>query len=240
MRGRNSMMALASAILLLFVPACNLGAQQPLSANDQVATVVALTMQAEGAPTGVVLNTPTGVSFTPTHSPAILTVSDNTNCRSGPGVNYQIVATLPAGTSVQIIARYSAENYWIVTTPDLSGNCWISGEFAAVSGSIENLPEMTPAPVKVSAAPARPSSLYYNYDCTNYPQVTVTLTWGDAANNEDGYRLYRYDVLIAELPANATQYVDTATIAGGLLTYSVEAFNAAGESPPRSESFSCK
>jgi hypothetical protein len=56
---------------------------------------------------------------------------------------------------------------------------------------------------------------------------TVTLAWGDTANNETGYRVYRDTNLIATLGANATSYTDS-PLTGGPYYYVVEAYNDAG------------
>jgi hypothetical protein len=54
------------------------------------------------------------------------------------------------------------------------------------------------------------------------------LGWGDAADNEDGYRVYRNGGLLASLGPGATSYTDNPP-QGGPYTYRVEAFNGAGE-----------
>ena len=58
---------------------------------------------------------------------------------------------------------------------------------------------------------------------------SVTLGWIDAADNEDGYRVYRDGNLIATLGPNAKGFTDTPPY-GGPYVYGVEAFNDAGAS----------
>lgn len=58
---------------------------------------------------------------------------------------------------------------------------------------------------------------------------SVTLVWVDAADNEDGNRVYREGSLIALLGANVQQYTDNPPD-GGPHTYGVGAFNASGTS----------
>jgi hypothetical protein len=82
----------------------------------------------------------------------------------------------------------------------------------------------------VSAAPTRPGALRYTYDCTS-GVLSVSLSWNDKADNEEGYRVYRDGALIADLSAGTTSYKDTAPIISGNYTYVVTAFNAAGGSP---------
>lgn len=244
---RRKAFIIALALLSVLL-GCNLPIEQPggLSLEDEAATIVALTMQAQPPkemPTP--LASPTAISILTSSAPAMLSVSDNTNCRSGPGTKYEIIVMLTTGNSYQVVARAAAGDYWIINAPSGGGTCWVAAEFAAVTGDTTALPEVTPAAQETSAgAPAKPGSLYYQYSCSFNgvgSDVTTTLTWSDAANNESGYRVYRNNTVIVELPANSTQYVDQTSIAlGGMLEYSVEAFNAAGASPRRTISFSCQ
>lgn len=84
--------------------------------------------------------------------------------------------------------------------------------------------EVTTAPTP----PAAPTGLQIaNSACVQ--DYTVTLTWTDQADNESGYRVYRDGILIATLPANSTNYVDTPPAPDSHI-YAVEAFNEAGSS----------
>jgi len=232
-----------SVFLILVISACNLpSASNVPSVNDQAATIIAMTLQAATTPTvQTVLNTPTAISIvTKSGSPATFTVTDNTNCRSGPGTNYSRVTTIPGGTTVTIMARYITGNFWIVTPADGSANCWVAGDLGTVSGDIAILPEITPVASDNKKAPARPGSLYFNYECP-FGNLTTTLTWSDNANNETGYRVYRYGQLIVELPANSTTYTDNTIITSIIdINYSVEAFNEAGTSEQRTITFNCR
>ncbi len=217
-------------LLILFAWGCNLPIpSKGLSPADQAATVVALTLQAGPA-------TP---SFPP-GSP-ILTVTDDTNCRSGPGTNYPIIVVIPAGTSVQIVSQYSDGKYWIVNAPNGNAQCWVLGELGKVSGGNPSLlPASTPVVDKNATIPARPVYFFYHFECPN-GILTTTLTWSDSSNNEAGFHLYRNGALLAELPANTTTYTDNTFIAiGGSISYGIAAFNSAGESAQHVEGFVCK
>jgi hypothetical protein len=171
----------------------------------------------------------------------MLTVTDDTNCRAGPGTNYKIITTVPAGTALQIVAQYPGGTYWVVKTPDGKNQCWILAGLGKVSGSNPSiLPAMTPVVDPNAKIPARPVYFFFHYDCPN-GTLTTTLTWTDSSDNEDGFHLYRNGVLLAELPANSTSYVDHTFIApGGSIGYGIAAFNTAGESAQHVESFVCK
>ncbi|WKZ34951.1 MAG: NBR1-Ig-like domain-containing protein [Anaerolineales bacterium] len=83
----------------------------------------------------------------------------------------------------------------------------------------------TPSSGKLSA----PGDLRYTYDCTT-GVVDITLIWLDKAANEDGYRVYRDGVKLADLPAASTTYDDIVPASGTYL-YTVASFNLGGESP---------
>ena len=63
---------------------------------------------------------------------------------------------------------------------------------------------------------------------------SMTLSWQDTSENEDGFRIYRitgdHKTVIAEVGPNVTRYVDKD--APHNACYLVAAFNAAGESTP--------
>lgn len=85
-------------------------------------------------------------SPTPTQAPRI-SVSENTNCRSGPGSEYLFQGVLAVGEYAEILARNQDGDYWYVTGSSLpTEGCWLWGEFAQVEGSFDVLPVYTPAP----------------------------------------------------------------------------------------------
>ena len=57
---------------------------------------------------------------------AMASVGDVTNCRSGPGTNYERITQILPADQVPIIGFFPP-NYWIVNTN--LGQCWLSGEF---------------------------------------------------------------------------------------------------------------
>jgi SH3 domain-containing protein len=235
-----------AGVLVLAGLACNLGlpAPAPSDPRDAAGTIVAMTLQAQGLPTsaGLIAETPTSASPvppTPTFSRPILYINQNANCREGPGNNYKVVTSFTAGTSVDMLAKDSADSYWVIQIPGGTDTCWVAAEFASPGGDYQGLPEVTPE-AAAKDVPARPGSLYFNYYCDN-TSVTTTLTWADIAGNENGYRVYRLGALIADLPANTTTYTDTAEVAFGTpLTFSVEAYNEVGPSPQRTVNFTCQ
>lgn len=91
---------------------------------------------------------PATSTFTPTPSlpPAPVTRS-NTNLRSGPGVNYSIVGSAPAGTSLDIRARTAAGD-WLL----LASGAWVSADLVVNAPAVPvaaNIP--TPPATSVRA-----------------------------------------------------------------------------------------
>src|SRR5262245_37324656 len=100
----------AIIVLIFTMFSCNLpGSVPPLSVDDQAATINAATLTAEvrggtatvGTNTSpqAVSSTPTRVpnsgtaTITPTFSTPMLRVIEQTNCRTGPGQDYEVVFT---------------------------------------------------------------------------------------------------------------------------------------------------
>jgi hypothetical protein len=76
--------------------------------------------------------------------------------------------------------------------------------------------------------PSRPVQLTYKSGCED-GFAKIRLSWVDASNNEDGYRIYRNSKMLVQLPANTDSVLDAIPGGEGKYTYTVVAFNAAGE-----------
>ncbi len=221
------------AILLLaggvFISSCNLPTNG--QSDSQIATAAALTVQAAinavplPSPTSDV---PTVVGVTPTFSQPLITVEDVTNCRSGPGVNYERVIQITAGQQVKVIGIYPP-GYWIVSTT--AGDCWVNADFATPMGSVQTVPTVTAPPTPEGKPPATPTfpKNGWNYFCFGSGDMEVSFTWKDNADNETGYRILRNGEMIAELPVNSTQFSDKIILLSGQsATYQIEAYNVIG------------
>ncbi|MFZ5818803.1 MAG: hypothetical protein ACOYYJ_02790 [Chloroflexota bacterium] len=240
---------------LLLLAACNFPTQPTLSLEEEAATIVAGTLQAqvllatptmrsEASAPPAVTRSPTSTrtptpTITPTYSKPLLQVNESTNCRSGPGQSFDILVTFNPGATLEIVGRYPQDNYWIVKNPE-GGACWIWGEYSTASGSHWTVPSMTPPSAPTQSPPEPPKSLSYNFSCTLAGEVTTNLAWTDRATNEQGYRVYRNGTLVAELSANAAAYTETFIGAGGAISYGVSSFNSAGDSAQATISFSCQ
>jgi hypothetical protein len=96
-----------------------------------------------------------------------LTVSQLTNCRSGPGADYLFIYSLLPGQVATVLGKFPAQNYWIINTPS-GGVCWIWGQFASVTGDTSG--------VNVFSIPPVPSKTFTRTR-TNQPTSTYTSTY---------------------------------------------------------------
>ena len=221
--------ALAGASLILAILACNWPLDQ-VPPPDEIQTAAALTLQAILTPTVTsAASTPPitttssprvtstistagspaiTASQTPTYSVPIATVSESTNCRTGPGEEYQVVVTYTTGRELEIVGRYDPGNFWLVKSNESpNGTCWLWGDFVEVTGSYWAVSSVTPPATSTSAPPRAPIIVEWNFFCEG-GNLNFTVTWRDESTNETGYRLFRNGEAIVELPANSTTHTD--------------------------------
>lgn len=88
--------------------------------------------------------------FTPTSETPMISVSVDTNCRTGPDKLFEKVGILLVGESTEILGREPKGQYWYIRNPDVIDNgveyCWVWGEYATVTGNLLPLLYMSPAP----------------------------------------------------------------------------------------------
>lgn len=92
-----------------------------------------------------VVATPT-VTLTPTPSVPTVSVSMDTNCRSGPGQPYDIIGALMVGEQAEVVGTAVGGGYWLIKNPDRAGDCWLWANYATVVGETAGLPMFTPPP----------------------------------------------------------------------------------------------
>jgi len=97
------------------------------------------TLRAEPTHTATLDETPT-----PTPAPPMVSVSEATNCRTGPGQQYEIVGTLQVGEQAEVVGVSQDGDYWVIALPRQTGQCWIIGIYATVTGDTSGLPILTP------------------------------------------------------------------------------------------------
>ena len=219
---------IAAVSLIFIILGCTLPNTGPQPPAPEIQTAAAQTLQVILTPSisastqlSSVANTPLATATrvgattqTPTYSVPMLTVREQTNCRAGPGQDYEILFTYLAGKELEIVGRYDPDNYWLVKAVESpTGTCWLWGEYVEVTGSYGAVPSVTPPATVTSAPPQAPSIVEWEFSCAG-GTMTFTVRWEDKANNETGYRVFRNGEAVAELPANSTAYTDTMSPTG--------------------------
>jgi hypothetical protein len=101
------------------------------------------TPSATRSPTDTVVPTET---MTPTPQTPKVHVETDTNCRTGPSDTYPYVGGLLVDEEAEVVGRYPGGDYWIVNNPDGTGECWLWGFYATVTGPTDDLPVYTQPP----------------------------------------------------------------------------------------------
>lgn len=253
-------------VLVFALSACNL--PEGDSPSSETATPdfgLTLTALAQQPVTDtVVANTPlpdvtSTPEFTPTPSVPQVTVSVNTNCRTGPSVQYDNIGSLLVGQVGIVVGKNSQTGYWIINNPGKTGTCWLYPQYATVSGNTAGLQEYsippTPTPSSTPTSTATPTlSIPAPVNNPTMAMVCIpvglnfnhtgVLSWEDKSSNEDGFNIYTNGALLASVPANSTSYnialVPGSPFAPGIASiFEVEAFNGAGKAAKKSVSKGC-
>lgn len=91
-------------------------------------------------------DTPTPVA-TPVPAIPQAAVSQNTNCRAGPGTVYDLLYSALAGDQFTIVAGSTVPEYVVIEIPNKPGQtCWLWTRYASLSGDVNALPKQTPPP----------------------------------------------------------------------------------------------
>lgn len=253
----NSRTRLAILVLISAMLACNLPGTTPsLSVDEQAATAIAATLLAQAQNGGDVPITATAsrtarpsitstirattMTITPTFSTPQLTVLESTNCREGPGQDYQVVFTYLPNKTLTILGRYDPTNYWLVKSDESSaGQCWLWGEYVEVKGSYWVVPSVTPPPTSTLAPPSAPSLQNWEFTCSG-DEMSITIDWTDRAVNETGYRILRDGEAVAELPPDSIRYTETITLTDEeSAEYFIQVFAPGGTANTRVGTASC-
>jgi hypothetical protein len=116
-------------------------------------------------------------SATPTIAIPIADVFRETNCRTGPAGNYDLVAIIDPGTKVEILATdLGAGYYWFIRSPEnAEQGCWLLAQNAKIEGDVSALPAFTPIPSPTSAPAFKVA--FKNFDfCKGSPFVRFSVT----------------------------------------------------------------
>jgi hypothetical protein len=234
--------ALALCIGLAVLTACGpKAAPTPAlpSVEQLAATIAAATINAQLAAATASAAVTVAPPATPTVAPTLFINAATSNCRSGPGPDFQLIATYSAGASVPLFGQDTASGFWVVKDPVSNALCWISVQDGTPAGSFDALPQMTPQPVSV-AVPAQPASIGRpDFACDN-TTLTVVLRWQAPPGAVNGYRLFREGNQVADVPASQTEYTEKIPfVYGSSVKYAVAAYNDAGLSAPHAWEVHC-
>lgn len=145
---------------LIGLSACNppMRAQTPTPVNLQATLdfMLASTLIAAVTDTPALTATPSETplpSLTPTPSVTpsplapIVSVSGNTNCRTGNATVYDLVFIMMVGQTAEVVGRDAYGQYWVIQDPSHpTRSCWLWGHYATVAGDTSALPIVTPPP----------------------------------------------------------------------------------------------
>ncbi len=149
-------------LILAILSGCNLplgSSGQSISQEDLIALYVAQTQQAKHSNTGgnngdgvsLIEQPPTltlmpTITLTPTLEVTMVSVSVDTNCRTGPGKVYDYIGALLVGEHAEVVGQSMDGIYWIIKNPDQNGECWLWGQYATIIGQTTNIKKFTPPP----------------------------------------------------------------------------------------------
>ncbi len=146
--------SLVAASLVLGLIGLSLGTGAARAAEDSVSLrqIGTLTPTPSGQ-----INLPTatptlvgGPSATPSRTPTLTPVlaqmiGDPTNLRSGPGLDFDIVATLDVGTQLPLIGRWLGYDWYLVRWEDApERQAWVYAPLVLVIGDITTVPAVEP------------------------------------------------------------------------------------------------
>jgi hypothetical protein len=89
--------------------------------------------------------TPTPKPLLPHSTGAVtVSVSMDTNCRTGPGEPFSSIGSLMIGETAEVVGRSPNWDFWIIKNPDDPGTCWLWAQHATVIGDTSKLPIIQP------------------------------------------------------------------------------------------------
>lgn len=169
---RRKQVLLAYLSLIGALLACNLpsGEATQTPTPDLALTLTALAGSTPTITATLATSTPIFTStpgFTSTPSVPQVSVSTNTNCRTGPSTQYDLIDGLFVGQTATVVGKNTATGYWVIQRLNGSGTCWLWGQFATASGNTAALPEYPVPPTPTPTKTPTPS---------NTPTITPTPT----------------------------------------------------------------
>ncbi|MFZ5821695.1 MAG: hypothetical protein ACOYYJ_17495 [Chloroflexota bacterium] len=155
--------------------------------------------------------------LSPTSALTMVTVSMDTNCRSGPGKVYDHLGALLAGEQTEVVGWDGVGEYWYVKNPDQPGGfCWLWGQYATLTGDWKSLPQVAPPPTPTQTQPSLLQPVYITAIATIAPTANITIV-----NNGGATIFYVYISLSTASDWGSDRLVSSTIPAGGSFTFTV-------------------
>jgi hypothetical protein len=126
---------------------------QAFEDQTRVALAVQQTMTAQVTATPSTPSDTPIPSLTPPPPAPMVSVSVETNCRTGPGTVFPALGILKVGQTAEVVGQSVYKDNWIIKLPsDPTVHCWLWGHYATVVGDTSALPSINPPPTPTPAA----------------------------------------------------------------------------------------
>jgi hypothetical protein len=133
-------------------------------------------------PTSTATLSPTPSLAAPASTPAPLSpfvsVSGNTNCRTGPGRNFVNLITLLTSQQAEVVGKNTGLKYWIIRIPGSTDTCWLWGGYATLVGNSTTIPEATSPPTPTALPTYTPSPVPTDTPSPLGSLTTICTTFG--------------------------------------------------------------
>ena len=125
-----------------------------IQSEEKQSEPVSIVVTSTSTPTSVLTNTPRPKSL-PSPTPAriqVIAQDGNVNVRGGPGTEYDIIGSLRAEQSLEIVGRNTDASWWQVVTQPEQVRGWVAAHVTTVEGDVSKVPVVNaePAPQKQS------------------------------------------------------------------------------------------
>lgn len=111
-------------------------------------------------------------------------LSNDTNCRTGPSVNYDLITVAKVGVEYPVVGRYTDGPYVIIEL-ESGQQCWLWLEHATIQGDTSGLPVFTPPPEPAVEPPEPSTPFILAHDDYNECGDGVYLAVVSVKNNSD-------------------------------------------------------
>jgi hypothetical protein len=137
------------------------------------------TLQPQPTATRRTTSTPTSP---PSEEPAAVgTVKSNANLRSGPGVAYAVIVSLPKGTAITVLESNQDSTWFRVEVVSSGKTGWLSAQLVTYAFDVDSIPVARVIPPTPTYAPVEPTQppVLLNFDThiavTNKLEVAITV-----------------------------------------------------------------